>query len=303
MMLDESRLVGKDTVGVPNSSEVRYCCQFCDDTKFHLYVNRVKRLFHCFKCGVSGKITSDETQYFLNDFEEINNALYSWSRREVKITKPPSIIKTLPRSLDFFTFSYLCEDSPVRKRALEYLSSRGLASEEIKNNGIRWCLDRSGIYTDCIVFPIHTDVLQYFVARKIVQSKYKYINAPWPKGGLFYRAYNKDFFLKVKGVVLCEGPFDAIKIARCGFRAWAILGKKLTLEQIKTLGSVHPKKIIICLDPDAYWPAIRVKLEIISHYPDIQVEVLHLNLDKDPGEYPTEKLRKELEDASLLFGS
>src|SRR6202008_3864914 len=37
--------------------EVRINCPICsDDTKYHMYVNTVKNVYHCHKCNSSGKL-------------------------------------------------------------------------------------------------------------------------------------------------------------------------------------------------------------------------------------------------------
>jgi len=36
--------------------ETRACCPFCQDRKFHLYLNSAKQSFHCYKCSESGGV-------------------------------------------------------------------------------------------------------------------------------------------------------------------------------------------------------------------------------------------------------
>lgn len=36
--------------------ETRACCPFCEDSKFHLYLNSAKQTFRCYRCGESGGV-------------------------------------------------------------------------------------------------------------------------------------------------------------------------------------------------------------------------------------------------------
>lgn len=36
--------------------EIRACCPFCNDSKYHLYLNTAKQVFHCYKCGETGGV-------------------------------------------------------------------------------------------------------------------------------------------------------------------------------------------------------------------------------------------------------
>ncbi|MGB9812464.1 MAG: DUF3854 domain-containing protein [Thermovenabulum sp.] len=38
------------------SGEIRICCPFCGDKKYHMYVNLEKGVYNCFLCGAKGKI-------------------------------------------------------------------------------------------------------------------------------------------------------------------------------------------------------------------------------------------------------
>jgi len=76
--------------------EFRTNCIFCGDNKEHLYVNTTNQVFHCFKCGASGRVMIDD---------DIRITPYTAS-------PPPTFIDPT-------------ED------AIRYLSSRGLTMQEI----------------------------------------------------------------------------------------------------------------------------------------------------------------------------
>ena len=46
--------LGKTLRNRPN--ETRACCPFCNDNKFHMYLNTEKQTFKCYRCGESGGV-------------------------------------------------------------------------------------------------------------------------------------------------------------------------------------------------------------------------------------------------------
>lgn len=44
---------------VSREGEYRANCPYCADTKQHFYFNISSKVFHCFKCGISGKLVGD----------------------------------------------------------------------------------------------------------------------------------------------------------------------------------------------------------------------------------------------------
>jgi hypothetical protein len=57
--------------------------------------------------------------------------------------------------------------------------------------------------------------------------------------------------LIVDHAILCEGPFDALKVHCCGGGNVASMGKKVSTQQIELLLKSGIKKLYIGLDPDA----------------------------------------------------
>lgn len=51
---EDYRLGEPVTTGRPD--EIRYNCPFCGDRGYHLYLNREKNAFNCYKCGKSGGV-------------------------------------------------------------------------------------------------------------------------------------------------------------------------------------------------------------------------------------------------------
>jgi len=59
-MLDLSSVPLSRAVRVPNG-ELRVDCPFCSDTGRHLYINTEKGLYHCFRCGRSGRLGEERS--------------------------------------------------------------------------------------------------------------------------------------------------------------------------------------------------------------------------------------------------
>ena len=44
---------------ITRAGEIKLNCPDCGDTKFHLYVNLAKEVYHCFKCNIAGKLEKE----------------------------------------------------------------------------------------------------------------------------------------------------------------------------------------------------------------------------------------------------
>jgi hypothetical protein len=303
---------------IPSSHDRRYHCIFCEDDKYHLYISISKQVYHCFKCEASGKLEVEEKNS-LSNYEKIIN---EWFNEGLvsdvdRGTYPKEVIKTLPR----------CHPSWIRHvgydRVFYYLIKRGLTPEEIHQNGIMESKDRDGIYSGTAIFPVWNGIIKddaevdYFVCRKINprEGESKYINAPWPKEGTLYQPFITPYVSRGNILssnqwgnilVICEGAFDAIRIARVAMSA-ALLGKKATTQQLEKIINLvkYPwnnalkeikKEIMILLDPEAFSNAVKLQLELRAMGEQMGyvsfIKICTLPRGKDPGS-SSEKLLKE----------
>lgn len=285
--------------------EKRIDCPFCYDTGGHCYCNMLKLVFHCHKCGTSGKVVDDTQNYSYHPttFEQVLRAIRETDKKENK----KHDVRNLPRMIPIGKYYQwnkslgIPDSSPAiydYNKACDYLWSRGLTQEEVDNNKIAWCPDKEGPYANSIVFPCGTDAEPYFVCRKLAGNP-KYINAPWPKGNnLYFPVYNRTYDF----MIIVEGPFDAIKGARIDPTV-GLLGKTANKEQLHSLCNID-KKFIILLDPDAWEHSVRLKLGLMAMADQLgrKIQVVNHFLPKwDPGDMATEELRKELDQAMRRF--
>ena len=291
-------LITKDYVLVVTSKstrdgEYRICCPYCDDDKFHMYCNLSKMVYHCFKCEAKGKIATNVNVPVLDNFKEAQKAIYNYmtlDTLEKKFIHPyigikpktmaeyvirkennmlsPKVIKSLPHSTTFGN----CKDEDIEVAAYKYLRRRGITSDEI-HKYCRFSLEKSGPYQETVIFPIYNELgmsdkndgqLKSFVCRRYTDRQPKYINAPWPKEDTLFIAVDESHRInniKPSTVVIVEGVFDALAVARAQYTGVAILGKKATTLQIQRLVDNY-SQFIICLDRDAFSYSVDLMLQL-----------------------------------------
>lgn len=279
------------------ATEYRFNCIFCPepDREFHLYVNRHKGIYHCFRCGAKGRLRELADVLTLDNFSDVIK-----QRSKLVTYTEDKIVKSLPRSRPIA----FCNTSNIHHRhkidiARKYLIMRGLRNYEINNNKVRVCIDDSGIYENSVIFPIgKKDNPDYFVCRKLAGEP-KYVNAPWNKGSLVYRPASKH--MNTPYLVICEGVFDAIRIARVA-DVRGLLGKEASREQIEYLTGLE-KPLLVCLDQDAETYTMKLTANLASYYGTIAAPVFLKGKYKDPGDAPSNYLNREFERAYLQLTS
>lgn len=246
----------KGDIAKAPGNEIRINCTNCDDTRYHMYVNLKKRLYHCFKCGVKGKLLDDnEVVINIKEFNRTVDSFLYGGMNKVDIKKTIKNLPSCTNDLDSIATRYLNE-----RGVLDFIQNQ--------NIDVKISIDNEGKYTNTLIFPIWIDGiyhsndpndptgLKYFVARRYKYSLAnlaKYINAPWPKGDTLYQ-------LEVNGskdIVIVEGIFDALSIGAIGHNAIALLGKEITSEQLKFLAyNFRDYNFAIYLDQDAFKYAV-----------------------------------------------
>lgn len=294
--------------------ELKICCPFCNDDKFHCYVNLKKEVYHCFKCEASGPVIGLKTTPSMKTLKEA----FEEAQKKVGVDLAKAekkVIRSLPRCKTLMGFKPIGID-PYYHLAWNYVRTRKLTTDEVQGNQIHFSLDNHGPTSNSIIFPIYKhgeDDLEYYVCRKTDNRKgyAKYINAPWPKKSVLFRPWTYPvprMQTVPSSIIVVEGIFDAINLQRAvntfesvGVKlptVYALLGKKATHEQIARItkpngssGSRATPHITILLDPEAFTHAVRLKMEMHS-YPDrsalIKIAMLQ---EGDPGSAPLKDLQ------------
>jgi hypothetical protein len=135
--------------------------------------------------------------------------------------------------------------TPNFRQAYNYIKSRNITDEMCKKYRIGFCL--TGPYENRIIIPSYdeNDELTYFIGRSYLsKTKRKYMNPEAQKEIIIFNEYLIDWD---KPIYIVEGAFDSIFIDN----AIPMLGKFMSDHLFNKLYD-KAKKIIICLDPDAW---------------------------------------------------
>ena len=245
---------------LPN--EFRYNCPYCEqsgktkDTHGHLYVNKKKLVYNCFRCGARGKLSGDIKGYNFDpipsDTEMASKLGKLLNRNDDKLLYDLSmstelLVDNIQSSYEEEAFRYL-EDRGISPKVCEYYQMRlgNLFSKYryriIIPNEIT--VDKEGVaWTDMFVAryirPIPIDGLGH-------AGFPKYLNP----GGDNRRSsvFNLHRIRNGSSIIITEGCLTAIS---AGCNAIATYGKQVTEIQLKKILAKEPKTIFVALDPDA----------------------------------------------------
>jgi len=241
------------------SIEQRMICPYCDDETGHLYYSVQKRVYHCHKCGASGK-GKPEAEVV----------------REIEVDKryKNTSIWTKPKTVGIFS------NSIMAKKARQFLRSKGLFKSEVKKYRLAVAFDR-------LLIPIYNDDgdMVYWIGRTLTGNRIKYTNPPRPATDVVF----KTFQGKVDKAVVVEGFFDAVRVGRV-LPAIALLGKELTEEKSKKVIDNVSREIIIMLDSDAVKHSFRI-YDKLRGYRHVSLRCL---AHGDPGDMDTDELKRRL---------
>jgi len=236
------------------SVEFRVNCIYCDDTKFHMYVNIRKQLYNCYKCDSGGTLfqliydtdkcksygqAREVMQEFMGDVDkELGKVQYARSNLAAKI--PEFISLATGENEQYYDY------------AVGWLAHRGIDLELAKYYGMGYCL--VGRYENRIVVPIYSEGrLRSFVARAWSDGI-----EPKTFNPMINEADSPSNFLfgidecPVGGIVyIVEGVFDALAMRHFGYNAIAIGSSYLHAFQFACLTHKF-KRITVCFDND-FW--------------------------------------------------
>lgn len=199
------------------------------------------------------KISFAEAVYFANDFLS-NKTEISDKEVELKQLSKKLLLKT-----DFWNKHLLQKtyDINILKKlavADAYAKQRGLCIDIIKNIGAG--IAQNGPMKNRMVIPIYNihGALVGFSGRKINDKE----NIPkWKHWGFeksinLFNINNVQNSIEIKHkVVLCEGPFDVIKLQMAGINnAVAIMGTHISEGQASLLCRCHAMDVVLALDND-----------------------------------------------------
>lgn len=260
---------------------------------------------HCFKCEtVSGDrdsvLRSKKRTY--EKIAEATNIEEPFSPddgdedKEIKATKKKhNFAEELPTGYEPLWKNINDKDG---RRALKYITDRGVTTEQIRVHKIGFCV--VGRYAYRIVFPVHyRKSMQGFVCRDFTGSaELKYLNSDGEKGlyCLPSRLQRRD------SAILVEGVFDVLAVERVKLKSYDIiggLGSKLKKQQYHRLNTYN--KIVLWAEPDPAGVEGTIKrakglmkegVKVYVVLPDRDVET-----DTDPGAMHPDEIRERIKGA------
>jgi len=205
-------------------NEVLVNCPFCadnghsPDTEFKLGVNTQKELGHCHRCDwrAGGR------NLYSHLAEEANvHECYETDTEEHTLEKPKKTEFTLKRVTLPKEFEPLWQGDldSLGRRALKYLTDRGITEGQLRRHKIGFC--GTGKYGYRILLPItFKGICVSFTARSFVNAEPKYLISDGEKF-----LYGWPTKRRKTRCLLVEGPFDVLNVEHYT-KDFDVLGKQ-----------------------------------------------------------------------------
>ena len=273
--------------------EIVYMCPFCidnkgtPDMKGKLYVNTVKNVYHCFRCGASGK-----SKTLPPDMVELGRASFEDHARFGEVGRREAEV-----SGAVFAPLLLDTEGIMRDAVVRYLMGRGMTLLSIARHGVRYSTTANRVWFP--VYGIPGGVPLWYLGHNVDGG---YWMPPGKK--LINHTVFRTFALpiveeRVDVVVVTEGIFDALSVGRI-LPAVATFGYQPPMSRLKAIPFLA-KNAIVLYDPDATAEASAVTLKLLrAGVRAVQAE--EHKMKNDPGASTTEELREVLCPKLVLLG-
>jgi len=276
-----------------NDNEHQFRCPKCNHHKLKLSVNIEKNVFKCWICDYSGtKISSlirRHSPVYYADWRnlagEVNLAKYEEIFQERLVEQ--SQIVDLPDNFQTLTG----RKTKIKKRALNYLYSRGFSDKDILIWKIGFC--NYGEYQDRVIVPgfDKDGNVNFFVARSYTGNWMKYKNPKISKD-IIFNDLNIDWD---NNVVLTEGVFDAMKCKN----AVPLLGSTLR-EGSRLFQKICERKpdVYLALDEDVKEKEFGIAKKLREY--GIKVMSIDVSGYSDIGEMPQKVVEQRKQNADIV---
>ena len=278
--------VARDQVNV--AVKCPACGHSSEKRKFSININTWR--CHCWVCGIKGKdpyliikkhISPETANEFSSRFK--GEKVFEEKPQEETVRLPEGFI---PLFLEGKSYD------PDIKSCLSYLSKRGVTHDDMWYFKMGTCT--KGKFRRRIIIPSYDDFgdINYFSARSIDDSKYKYINSKNKKSDVVFNEINIDWS---KQLTIVEGPFDLLK---CNQNSTCILGSNLSRSSLlfkRIIANRTP--VLLALDPDMKHKSIKIAESLMDY--DCQVKILNLDGFEDVGAMTKREFLQRREDAKI----
>lgn len=276
--------------GISKKGDIAFFCPFCNHHKKKLNVNINTGYWHCWVCQTGSKsiVSLFKKSGHITAIKDVVKLLDKKSQSYTKVESDETTAKIfLPKEYKSLMKS---SRNPEYRQAWHYLKKRGFTETLVKRYNIGYATE--GKYRNRLIIPSYDEhgIVNYFVARTYYEDSdiKKYDNPVAPKNIVPFELYTSWAF----PVILVEGVFDAMKIDR---NAIPILGNSIGNAIIEKLLLEGVKLVYLALDADAMRFVYREIMKLIDA--GIQVQIIELPLNKDPGEMEQHEFLKLIDNA------
>lgn len=296
--------LGDSKNGLDETYQLQFGCPNCIDkygnkekTRYNLEVSLSKNRFNCWKCSSEENDMHGSIPKLIRKYG--NETLLKEYKEEVKSLRESSLYK-LSFSDDEFklddktliddelrlpvSFKCISEQSYVPKAVKDYLSSRGIGENIIKDYNIGYSeWDKENPRASFRIYIPSYDKfgeINYWTGRDYLgKSKQKYYNPKTERKDIIF---NENKICWDADITLVEGPFDHIVVPN----SIPLLGKSLN-QEFKLYWEIFQKanaNINLWLDDDAK-QTIRQIYSLLNHGSMYnKIRVIETELGKDPSE-------------------
>lgn len=227
-----------------DEKNIHVSCPGCKDLrrdKKKLYIALDTGWYNCWVCNTSGKNLSYLFRKYAPSHYQPCKSIFGIDNSD----KAPEVEEDVSFPEDAKLVADFSSD-PDARDVYVYLKNRGLSRIDM----YRWrvCTSSEFGYRRKAIFPSFDDSgkINYFVARSIDETKFKYNNAKVPKSGIVFNEIDMDW---KQPVILVEGVFDA---AKCPDNTAVALGSTLPRSSLLYQKLVkNQSTVIVCFDSDA----------------------------------------------------
>jgi DNA primase len=304
-----------DRVRKTSTGQIVVTCPWCDKYG-SFYIDEKTGKYICFKCqnkglNITGVIAQVENIGYQQAKAMMVRQSVQFQRRETTETLLEKVQSLRPKEetdiefedKELVSFYPPKEFIPVFKngkwRFPLYLKERGIKKNTAKAWGIGFC--SSGDYAGRVVIPVKCPNGASFVARDCdKQSKFKIMNAKGADHSKLLFGWN--MIGSDCDIILCEGPFDALKLWQYGYSPLALFGKILHPEQRRLLFTrASDSEIVIMVDPEEMEAPYDIAVQLSSYFEVIKIAKLPQG--EDPGSATKEQIQIACENATQYQGS
>lgn len=266
-------------------------CPYCGDAKTHnhLHINVSEKVFHCFHCGEGG--------YLQKLFRKLGI-------QAVLDLDSPSLPPETPSELQFKDFfPIVTSHHTCSNLARNYLEKRGITTDEMFAYDMRITTYEDSPWYGRVLIPVmeHSRMVCVVGRSYLEFIKPKYL---YPRRGETLLTAGETLYMprdiessRFQGVVIVEGVFDALSVARkaLDFYPVSILGKHLNWPQrAKILRFHRDSPLLVMLDADALEDSLKLAKDLASYDRKVYLALLKQG---DPDTATSEELAQAIEES------